>query len=141
MAIGTGVALAPLARGIASSSSPRTMVGAGWLATLAIALGVGRIAPYVYPYSETSVVSHSRLSLALKEKKLRDAVVIASPGIDATNDLDITENLPIAFYPDQPVLIALERTADTKECLKKAFVERRIYRAFPGEPVRLEELP
>jgi len=56
---------------------------------------------------------------------------IGATGFDV---LDLTENLPLDLYPNQDVLIAIERKPEFTQCVRRNFPDRAIYKAY-GNPV------
>jgi hypothetical protein len=51
--------------------------------------------------------------------------------------MDLTENLPLDLYPNQDVLIAIERGPELVRCVQEHYPNRRFYRALPGPPVQI----
>jgi hypothetical protein len=139
MAVGTGVVLAGLwARARDRSSGSALELGAPVaIALTAVVLGVVRIAPLVYPNTFADVRDHNRLHDAIDEASLHDAVVFGGGGLNKTDPMDLTENLPLELYPDQDVLIAIDLGPDAVRCVKENYRGRSFYRAIPGDPVRI----
>ncbi len=141
MAVGTGVVLAQLwtrARAPLASVSALSQGGPAAIALAAVVVGVVRIAPYLYPSTYTDVHSHNRLRDAIDESKnLHNAIVFGGVGLNTTDPLDLTENLPLDLYPDQDVLIAIDRGPDITRCVQEKYRGRKFYRAIPSEPVRI----
>ncbi|HEX4516785.1 MAG TPA: hypothetical protein VH054_24725, partial [Polyangiaceae bacterium] len=128
MAIGTGVALAPLAERWRRAQGPLA------IAALAIAVTLVRLWPLLYPGVYAHVHQHDSLNRRAREMGIHNAVVIAQPGATGFDALDLTENLPMDLYPNQDVLIAIERKPQDAQCVRKNYAERKIYRAT-GNPV------
>lgn len=140
MAVGTGVVFATLwTRALARSTaeSPLQAGGPAALALAAAVLGVVRIAPLVYPFNYADVHSHNRLHEAIDTIKPHHAVVFGGLGLNTTDPMDLTENLPLDLYPDQDVIIAIDRGPDEDRCVQTFFRGWNFYRAIPGDPVRL----
>jgi hypothetical protein len=139
MAVGTGVVLAGLwtrAR-TRSGGSALEFGGPVAIALAAVVLGVVRIAPLVYPNTFADVRDHNRLHDAIDEASLHDAVVFGGGGLNKTDPMDLTENLPLELYPNQDVLIAIDLGPDAVRCVKEKYRGRSFYRAIPGDPVRI----
>ncbi len=136
MAVGGGVLLAPLfAAGRWNASRAR---GAAWVATVSIALGVMRIAPMIYPWNYEDVEAHARLPATLRKAHLQHALVVGGAGLNNTDPMDLTENLPPVLYPDERVIIAIDRSPELNACLRKAYGDRVFYRAVSaGRAVEL----
>ncbi len=149
MAVGTGVVLAKLwTRAIAATSASRgalatdggnalSAAGPAVLALAAVALGVVRIAPMVYPFTYADVHAHNRLNEAIKLTQPHNAVVMAGLGFNTTDPMDLTENLPLDLYPQQDVIIAIDRGGDERSCVERLYKGRAFYSAIPTEPVRI----
>jgi hypothetical protein len=140
MAIGTGIAFTALwshARARAAGTSAIQAASPLAVAALAALLGVVRVAPYVYPYTYADVHAHNRLHDALEREPLHKALVVAGPTVSNTDPLDLTENLPLDLYPSQDVFIAIDGSPDTLRCLHQYYRDRTLYRAIPGDPVRI----
>ncbi len=140
MAIGSGIAFNALwshARARPAGSSAIQAAGPVVVAMVAVLLGVVRVAPYVYPYTYADVHAHNRLHDALERASLHKAIVVAGAGVSNTDPLDLTENLPLDLYPSQDVFIAIDGRSDTLRCLHEQYPERTMYRALPGDPVRI----
>jgi hypothetical protein len=140
MAVGTGVVLAYLwtrARTPMADASALHLGGPVALALVAVFLGVVRIAPLVYPFNYADVREHNRLHDAIDKASLHNAIVFGEAGLNRTDPMDLTENLPLELYPDQDVLIAIDRGPDEVACVREKYRGRVIYRALPGDPVRL----
>ena len=138
MAIGTGVAFAGLWSRARGAGGPALALGGPFaVAVVAVVLGVVRIAPLVYPYAYADVKAHNRLHDAIDHADLHDAIVFGGPGLNTTDPMDLPENLPLDSYPDQDVLIAIDRSPDEVKCVRDKYRGRTLYRAIPGEPVRI----
>ena len=140
MAAGTGLALATLwdaARRRFTAASALRLGGPAAVAIAAILLGVVRIAPLVYPYALADVEVHNRFHEALKAHPVHDAIVFVGSGLNNTDPMDLTENLPLDLYPDQDVLVALDRSPELVACVKDLYPTRRYYRAVPGAEVTI----
>jgi hypothetical protein len=94
----------------------------------------------VYPPNRSSVAELNAVNIAIKRERIHHAVVLLPGGVGWMNDgLDLTMNLPIALYPNQDVIIAMDKTPGLTECVRQHSADRTIYRAFPGTPVRFEK--
>jgi hypothetical protein len=143
-AIGTGVLAARLWAGararIAAARDVRTLLaGAGPVAlSFGAALGgVALIAGGMYPYARLDVERHNWLRPTLDEAKLHHAVVFATT-VAASHALDLCENLPLDLYPDQDVLLAIDRGDESLRCVHAAYPDRALYRGSVGPPVRID---
>lgn len=141
MAVGTGVILAQLwtrARASVAGVSPLALGGPAAIALAAVVVGVVRIAPYLYPETYGDLHGHNRLREAIDQSKdLHNAIVLAGEGFNTTDPLDLTENLPLDLYPNQDVLIAIDRGPEETRCVQERYRGRKLYRAIPSEPVRI----
>jgi hypothetical protein len=149
MAVGTGVVLAKLwTRATRATATMATMArpadgnalsagGPAALALTAVALGVVRIAPMVYPFTYADIHSHNRLNEAIALAQPHNAVVFGSFGFNTTDPMDLTENLPLDLYPQQDVIIALDRGPDEERCVERQYRGRTFYTAIPTEPVKI----
>ena len=107
------------------------------LALAALVTGILRIAPDLYPYTfDDVVVKHNPFQEALQAAHLRNAVVLGGPGLNNTDQLDLTENMPLDLYPNPGVVIALDRGPDSVQCMRHLYPNRIFYRATPTRPVR-----
>jgi hypothetical protein len=132
MGVGTGLVLARLWDLARSPSIGRAAILAGGpaaVALAAVALGVIRIAPLVYPPTYADVHEHNRLHDAIDRAALEDAVVLAGSGLNNTDPMDLTENLPLELYEHQSVLIALDRGPEAVRCVQEHYGSRHFYRA------------
>jgi hypothetical protein len=140
MSIGTGTLLSRLWTDARAPASDRTALQVGapaGVVILAIFVGTVRLAPLVYPFTYADVHAHSRLQAALATASLPRSIVLGGPGVSSTDPLDLTENLPLDLYPDQPVLITLDGLPDTVRCLREHYPDRALYRAVPSDPTRI----
>jgi hypothetical protein len=141
MAVGGAVALAPLAIAAFGRTlgGRRALVRGGplALALTAIAAGWLRIVPLVWPTAADHVRRHAGLQTAIDAMHLRNAVVMAAPGTTGFDPFDLTTNLPIDLYPDQDVIIAIDRSPDAVACMRAAYPSRRFYRAAGVDDVRI----
>lgn len=139
MGVGTGVALAPLwARARRGSPTGKMEAGAWTLAVLGIVIGVLRLAPLVYPNNTASVRSLNVLNAEIRRQKIHHAVVLLPSGAGWVNDgVDLTMNLPLTLYPNQDVIVAMDRTPALTQCVRDHHPERTFYRALPGPTVQL----
>jgi hypothetical protein len=140
MAVGTGVVFGELwtrARLRGSSESALALAGPAVLALSAVGLGVVRIGAMVYPHNYADVHNHNRVHDAIAHDQLHHAVVFGGSGLNMTDPMDLTENLPLDLYPDQDVLIAIDRSPELSRCVMDRYPGRKYYRAIPGDPVRL----
>jgi hypothetical protein len=140
MAVGTGVMFGYLWAAAARrwASVPAVQDGGPFaVGVVAMLLGVVRVAPLVYPHTFADVQAHNKLHEALARANVHDAVVFAGSGLNNTDPMDLTENLPLDLYPNQDVLIALERNPELVRCVKELYPKRHFYRAVPGNPVTI----
>jgi hypothetical protein len=141
MAVGTGIVLAKLwtlaARREPSARSALSTGGPIAVALVAAGLGVVRIAPLVYPHTYADVHEHNRLHDAIDHTAPHHAVIMAGPGLILTDPMDLTENLPLDLYPNQDVIIAIDRGPDESRCVQEKYRGWTFYRTIPGDPVRL----
>jgi hypothetical protein len=122
MAVGTGVALAPL-------FDRRPWRGPAAVAVVAMIVGLVRIWPLLYPGIYAHVKQHDGLNQKVREMNLHHALVVAQQGTTGFEARDLPENLPITLYPDQDVLIAIDRGPDSVRCLRASYADRAFYRA------------
>jgi hypothetical protein len=141
MAVGTGVMLGRLwsaARERRGNVDPVHAGAAMAVALVAVILGVARIAPLVYPYTYVDVVQvHNRFREAVARLRPHNAVVFGGKGLNNTDPMDLTENLPLELYPNQDVLFAIDRGPDAVRCVREEYPGRSFYRATPTNPVQL----
>ena len=137
---GQGFILADLwtrARTATAGVSAIAAAGPATIAMAAVVVGVVRIAPYLYPFTYADVHTHNRLHEAIDAASLHNAIVLGGLGLNTTDPLDLTENLPLDLYPNQDVLIAIDRGADETRCVLEKYRGRTFYRAIPSDPVRI----
>ncbi len=137
MAIGAGVAFGSLAQSAMKRCSPNGAFWAGGPLAVAIATMVVttvRLWPLLYPGIYAHVHQHASLNERIRETGIHHAVVMAQVGATGFDPLDLTENYPIDLYPNQDVLIAIERKPEYTQCIRASFPDRAIYRAS-GNPV------
>jgi hypothetical protein len=140
MAVGTGVMLARLWSAACTKSadaSPFHAGGPAAVAMLAVIVGVVRIAPLVYPHTYADVQVHNRMREAVARLAPHNAVVIGGKGLNNTDPMDLTENLPLELYRNQDILFAIDRGPESVQCVREEYPGRTFYRAIPGDPVRL----
>jgi hypothetical protein len=140
MAVGTGVVLAKMwqtARSRAVVTSALQAGGPVALALGAVFLGVVRIAPYLYPFNYHDVRTHNRLHDAIDEVKPHHAIVFGGEGLNTTDPMDLTENLPLDLYPNQDVLVAIDRGPEAVRCVRAQYPGWNFYHAIPGNPVHI----
>jgi hypothetical protein len=137
MAVGAGVVFGHLwARARAAGGSALALGGPVALALASVGIGVVRIAPLIYPHTYADVHDHNRLHDAIDASSLRHAIVLGGVGLNNTDPMDLTENLPLELY-DQDVLIAIDRGPDESRCVREKYKGRSFYLAIPGDPVRI----
>jgi hypothetical protein len=124
IAVGGGAALAPL------TMASRRIRGGGplVLAVFAALSGWMRVVPLLWPTASVEAKRHSALVRAIDGAHLTNAIVLAQPGTTGNDPLDLPTNLPIDLYPDQPVIIAIDKQ-EAAACLRNAYPGRRLYRA------------
>jgi hypothetical protein len=137
MALGVGIALAPLVEKARRRSHAESALTAGGplavvLATMVVT--VIRLWPLLYPGIYAHVHQHDSLNERIREMHIHHAVVMAQVGATGFDPLDLTENLPLDLYPHQDVLIAIERKPEYTQCVRTNFPDRAVYRAT-GNPV------
>lgn len=140
MAVGTGVAMAPLAENARRHVAALGALYAGGpmaICITAIVVTLVRLWPLLYPGIYQHVEKHDSLNRAIRESGIHDAVVMAPPGTVGIDPLDLTENYPIDLYPNQDVLIAIERKPEFTQCVRRSYPTRSIYRAQGGGPVSI----
>ncbi|HEY5148085.1 MAG TPA: hypothetical protein VII82_15025 [Polyangiaceae bacterium] len=138
------VSAAPAAWLSSFASEARSWLGGGLaaggpiaVAMLAMGLGVIRMAPLMYLHTYAEVHEHNRLHDAIDTTAPKNAVIVAGSGLNMTDPMDLTENLPLELYPNQDVIIAIDRGPDETRCVQEKFKGRTFYRTIPGDPVRL----
>ncbi len=143
MAVGAAIAIAPLAvaAGERVVAGRRAIARGGPMALVLFAIASGwlRIVPLVWPTAAEHTRRHTALQTAIDAAHLTNAVVLAQLGTTGgyTDPLDMTTNLPLDLYPNQDVIIAIERSPDAVSCMRSAFPGRRFYRAAGTDEVRL----
>ena len=145
MAVGCGLSLAPLA------TSRRRARGRAWVgpgAALAVALVSlvtvwVRIVPPEWTTVEQHTMRHGALLRAIENADLHHAIVVAADNTTSFADLDLTTNLPIDLYPEQPVIIATDRKEPQAalQCLRAAYSDRVFYRASGRDDVKIVPMP
>ncbi len=131
MAVGVGVMLGHL------WVSPSR--GSIAVAIAAALVGVVRIVPLLYPYTYANVSQHDALHFAIEDAHLTNAVVYATR-FNSTDVRDMTENLPLDLYPNQDVVVAIDLSASSRQCVEATYPHRAFYRVLPGPPLRLERV-
>jgi hypothetical protein len=130
MAIGTGVALAPLwtaarlhthARRAFAVGGPLALVFAAFLC------GNVRLAPLVYPITHADVMSRNTVYEAARADHLKNAIVWIEPHTTQSDLLDLTQNYPLEMYPDQSILYVSDRGPELKKCVRDLYPTRREY--------------
>jgi hypothetical protein len=137
MATGAGVAFAPLAESARWRTHSQIALYAGGpflVAIVTVVVTLVRLWPLLYPGIYAHVHQHDSLNARIRELDIHHAVVMAQVGTTGFDALDLTENLPIDLYPNQDVLIAIERKPEATQCVRAAFPDRAVYRAS-GNPV------
>jgi len=141
MAVGTGVAMANLWSTARLRHGALRAIQAGGPLAAAIAaalVGVGRIAPLLYPFAHQSVMTHDALHEALEAAHLKNALVYVTR-LNNTDVRDMTENLPLDLYPDQDVVVAIDVSPNLHRCVENAYPRREPYRAV-GMPIHFERI-
>jgi hypothetical protein len=134
MAVGTGALFAPLARGAFSVGSPRRAFSVGGppsLALAAVAVGVVRLAPLIYPYNHDVVTGYNILFKTIEEANIHNAVVLYKEGSGPLHELDATRNLPLDLYPDQDILVVADHSPELNRCVRDLLPRRKFYRYLP----------
>ncbi len=110
------------------------------LALFAFAFGWIRLVVLVWPTDVEHTRRHAGLATTIEAMQLKNAIVLAQKGTTGFSDEDLTTNLPIDLYPDQDVIIAIDRATpkEAAECLRTAYPERTLYYATGIDPVRIE---
>jgi hypothetical protein len=92
----------------------------------------------VYPVNTAGVRTLNALNTEIRREHLHHAIVLVPGGVGWMNDgLDLTMNLPVSLYPDQDVLIAMDKTPALTECLRTHYPDRAFYSALPGTPPKI----
>jgi hypothetical protein len=135
LAIGGAVALAPLTVAArdrwSSGGSALSRGGPLALAIFAVVSCLIRVTPLVWPTVADQTKKHTAVQRAVADAHLTNAVVIATKGTTSFQEIDLTTNLPVDLYPDQDVVIAIdrERLDDAVQCIRYEFPERTVYLA------------
>ncbi len=149
MALGTAVALAPLAaaatstmeqwiRARARAGASRPIAGLDgiarrsgpWvLAVSAMLIGTLRIVPLIWPGIHGFITSHGKVQLAVERENLHHAVVFVGVDTSEWDVMDATENMPFEFYHRPDVVVAIDRDPNLTQCVKDAFPGRSYWRA------------
>jgi len=113
------------------------------LAAFAIVGAWMRIVPLEWPVMHDHTRRHASLTRAVEEAHLQNAVVLAEKHTTGFADLDLTTNLPVDLYPDQPVIYAIEKghKAEALACLRSEFPTRSVWLASGIDPVVLDRAP
>ncbi len=138
MATGTGIALAPLFENARRHFTARRALAAGGPAAIAITVmlvTLVRLWPLLYPGIYAHVRQHDSLNQRIRDMGIHHAVVMAKLGTTGFDGRDLPENLPIELYPNQDVLIAIERQPESEHCVRVSFPDRAFYRASGSNPV------
>jgi hypothetical protein len=136
MAVGGAVALAPLVTAALSVGADRSAFALGGPAALALAAAIGGviyIAPLVYPFNYQDVHLRNVVFKAIRNEGIHNAVVIVSKGSTISDQLDLTQNLPLDLYPDQDVLVISDRAPEVHQCVRELYPTRKFYRTA-GRP-------
>jgi hypothetical protein len=147
MAVGGAVALAPLTvaarRRLGGGASALSRGAPLALALVAVATGWLRAVPLVWPTASEHTRRHSALTRAIEKAHLLNAVVIARVGTTGFSPEDLTTNLPIDLYPNQDVIIAIDRSTpeEAAACFRNAYPDRTLFAASGIEPVTITALP
>lgn len=135
MATGGAVALAQLTVAARSHAlggrSPLARGAPLALAVLGVAATWVRLVPLLWPMVYEHTHQHGALQRAIEEAHLKNALVLAAEGTTGFSDLDLATNLPLDLYPDQDVIIAIDRQTprEAVTCLRSAFPGRKFYSA------------
>jgi hypothetical protein len=139
MAVGTGVAIAPLWATARRRMHARWALLAGGPALLAVAValvGAVRIAPLVYPNTYADTRARSAVNEAVRRDGVTNAIVWIAPRLTVSDSRDLTQNLPLEFYPADAILV-LDKGPESRKCVTSAFPGRKQYWA---ERVSLEDI-
>jgi hypothetical protein len=143
MVVGGAVALAPLVvAALERATVGRTALSRGGplaLAVFAAASGWLRIVPLVWPPVYDHTHHHAALNRAIEAAHLKNAIVLAADGTTGFADEDLPTNYPIDLYPDQDVIIAIDRRSEGKAetCLRQAYPQRTLFVAEGYDEVRI----
>ncbi|HKQ72071.1 MAG TPA: hypothetical protein VJT73_22155 [Polyangiaceae bacterium] len=141
MAVGGAVATARMLSTAFAVAHERLAIDAGGPATLFLTAGIVGlvcVAILVYPYHREQVRLRNVVFRAAEQLHLRDAVVVVSQGSTISDQLDLTQNLPLELYPNQDFLVISDRGPEVQKCVKDHFPGRRFYRAVGRPEVKLE---
>jgi hypothetical protein len=140
MAVGGAALLAPLfgaARRMHRERAAFYRSGPATLALFAFVAGVVVIATQVYPYNYAQVRLRNVVFEAIEREGIHNAVVTISQGSTISDQLDLTQNLPLDLYPDQDVLVVSDPSPEMHACVKDLFPGRRFYRTVGSPDVTL----
>jgi len=144
MAVGCGVAIAPLAIAArARTSGGRWALARGGPLALVLFAAVSawlRVIALGWPMVAEHTHAHSAIQRAVEHAELTHAIVIAADGTTSFAPEDLPTNLPLDLYPDQDVIIAIDhdRPSEARACLRGAFPDRRIFIASGYDEVSLK---
>jgi hypothetical protein len=147
MAVGSAVALAPLTLAarerVTGGATALARGGPLALVVFAVVSGLVRVTPLIWPTVAEHTRRHSALQRAVEDAGLKNAVVVATPGTTGFSDVDLTTNLPLDLYPDQEVILAIDRHTpeEAATCLRAAFPGRRLYSASGAGDVHIVPSP
>lgn len=136
MSVGGAALLAPLvsaALGKAKEVSALRLGGPAAIFVVFAVLGALRIVPLTYPVAHEDVRLRNVVFAAIKQERVHHAVVTVSKGSTISDQLDLTQNLPLELYPNQDVLVVSDRGPEVNQCVRNQFPQRRFYRAV-GRP-------
>jgi hypothetical protein len=136
MALGGAVLLAPMfanALKSATQTSAWTLAGPATLTLAAWVAGIVTLAPNIYPHHYEEVRLRNVVFQAIRREGIHDAVVTVSQGSTISDQLDLTQNLPIDLYPNQDVLVVSDPSPEMHKCVRDNFPNRRFYRTV-GRP-------
>lgn len=131
MATGGACLLAPLAeRARALGSGLRSAIGSAGpalLAFLALATGVIRLGPRVYPVAYAENKYSTAPLRAARQARLKNAIVLIEPGKVPASEVNLAQNAPM--NPDPDVLFLIHRGPADEVCARQHFPGRTWYRA------------
>jgi hypothetical protein len=131
MAIGTAAILAPLFASVRLRGSGWTTrlgsIGPAFLAALAVAYGVARIAPALYPVAFAEYRNGTAPLRGAKRLGLKNAIVMLEPGHIPVHETNLAQNPPMNPSPD--VLFLIRRNPADDACARENFPGRTWYRA------------
>ncbi len=143
MMLGAAVILSPLTlAGHSRADSERSPLARGGplaLVVLAVVSVWIRVVPLVWATTAQHTEKHAALNRAIDAAHLKNAIVLTQYGTTEFSDIDLTTNYPVDLYPDQDVIIALDRQqpAEAMQCLRAAYPGRRFYHAAGRDEVRI----